>query len=98
MKVHGGLDPETGQKLPHYYVQQSVGIAVGLFVTALHASGLCSLVSTPMGAEAELAALFERPSNEKLFALIPVGLPAKDATVPFRDPVRKPLEEIMEVI
>jgi len=97
-QIHGGMDAETGRKVEHYYVQQSVGISVGLFVTALQFAGLCSLVSTTMGAETELARLLDRPSNEKLFALMPVGSPAKDATVPYRDPLRKPLMDIMKVV
>lgn len=82
----------SGAKVKHYYVRESVGIAVGLLLAALQASGLCALTHTPspMGF---LPRILERPGNERAFALIPVGYPADGAEVP--DLRRKPLEEIM---
>ncbi|HEX6702859.1 MAG TPA: nitroreductase family protein [Gaiellaceae bacterium] len=78
------------RKLKHYYVRESVGIAVGFLLAALQAAGLCALTHTPspMGF---LAKILERPENERPFILIPVGYPAEDAEVP--DLERKPLAE-----
>ena len=80
-----------GRRVKHYYVRESVGIAVGFLLAAIHAAGLCALTHTPspMGF---LRELLGRPANERPFVLIPVGLPAEDATVP--DLARKPLDEI----
>jgi iodotyrosine deiodinase len=68
-------------KIKHYYVQESVGIATGLLLAALHMSGLATLTHTPspMGF---LSSILDRPKNERPFVLIPVGLPAPNATVP----------------
>jgi len=75
----------------NYYVQESVGIAVGMLLVALHASGLATLTHTPspMGF---LGRILDRPRNERPYVLIPVGYPAPGATVP--DLTRKSLEEI----
>jgi iodotyrosine deiodinase len=80
-----------GRRVKHYYVRESVGIAVGFLLAAIHAAGLCALTHTPspMGF---LRELLGRPANERPFVLIPVGLPAEDATVP--DLARKPLSQI----
>jgi iodotyrosine deiodinase len=80
-----------GRKIKHYYVRESVGIAVGFLLAAIQAAGLCALTHTPspMGF---LRALLERPENERPYVLIPVGYPAEDAVVPALE--RKPLEEI----
>ena len=85
-----GLDPD-GQQRKHYYVKESVGIACGLFITALHEMGLATLTHTPspMGF---LAKILGRPRNEKPYILFPVGHPADDAMVP--DLQRKPLDEV----
>ena len=82
----------TEQKVKHYYVGESVGIATGLLIAALHTAGLATLTHTPnpMGF---LNRILGRPRNEKPFVLMPVGYPAPDATVP--DLARKPLAEIM---
>ena len=68
-------------KLKHYYANESVGIATGILLTALHNAGLATLTHTPnpMGF---LSKLLQRPKNEKPFLLIPVGYPAADAQVP----------------
>jgi iodotyrosine deiodinase len=81
-----------GEKIKHYYVRESVGIAVGFLLAALQASGLCALTHTPspMGF---LARILGRPENERPFILIPVGYPADGAEVP--DLERKTLEEII---
>ena len=80
-----------GRRLKHYYATESVGIATGFLVAALHQAGLASLTHTPspMGF---LNKLLHRPAHEKPFLLLVVGHPAADALVP--DVHRKPLEEI----
>jgi nitroreductase len=83
---------EDGSKLKHYYVRESVGIAVGFLLAALQAAGLCALTHTPSPMKF-LGEILERPENERPFILIPVGYPAEDAEVP--DLERKPLDEIL---
>merc|ERR1712203_874459 len=83
-----------GKRVDNYYVNESCGIAVGIFLAALHNVGLASLTSTPMGAEKAIREMLGRPDNEKLFLLMPIGYPASDATVPFRTPLRKPATEL----
>lgn len=85
-----GLD--GGRKRKHYYVQESVGIAVGLLLASLHAAGLATLVHTPSPMKF-LVEVLGRPENERAYCLIPVGYPAPGAVVP--DLARKPLEEIL---
>lgn len=82
---------EEGKKHKNYYMPESVGIATGMLLTALHFSGLATLTHTPSPMKF-LNEILDRPSNEKPFMLIVVGHPAKDATVP--DLERKPFEEI----
>ncbi|RCH66966.1 nitroreductase family protein [Streptomyces sp. SDr-06] len=81
-----------GTKHKHYYVDESVGIAVGLLLSALHQSGLAALVHTPSPMRF-LSEVLERPANEKAFAVIPVGYPADDCEVP--DLVRKSLDQVL---
>jgi nitroreductase len=83
------------RKLKHYYVNESVGIAVGFLLAALQNAGLATLTHTPnpMGF---LSQILGRPKNEKPFLLIPVGYPAADAVVP--NITKKPLSEILQVI
>ena len=82
--------PDTDER--HYYVQESVGIAVGFLLAALHHAGLASLTHTPspMGF---LAEVLGRPPHERPFVLMPVGYPADDAMVPVIE--RKPLSEVL---
>eukprot|EP00602_Paraphysomonas_sp_CaronLab_P000740 CAMPEP_0185028914 /NCGR_PEP_ID=MMETSP1103-20130426/14997_1 /TAXON_ID=36769 /ORGANISM="Paraphysomonas bandaiensis, Strain Caron Lab Isolate" /LENGTH=262 /DNA_ID=CAMNT_0027563493 /DNA_START=109 /DNA_END=897 /DNA_ORIENTATION=+ len=93
-----GIDRESGKKLTHYYVKEGVGIAVGLFISALTNIGLFTLTSTPLNAGSSILQILNRPLNEKLFLLMPVGYPALDATVPYRGergvPLRKNLSDI----
>jgi nitroreductase len=84
-----------GEKEPTYYSQESVGIAVGMLLTALHNAGLATLTHTPSPMRF-LQEILDRPKNEVPFVLIPVGYPAEDAKVP--DLKRKSLDEIMTVI
>lgn len=89
-----GLLPD-GQKVKHYYAQESVGIATGFLIAALHHAGLASLTHTPspMGF---LNEILRRPDNERPFLLLVVGYPAEDAEVP--DIGRKSLEEIASFV
>jgi nitroreductase len=86
-----GID-EEGNRQHNYYVKESVGIACGLFITALHRMGLATLTHTPSPMRF-LSELLERPDNERPFMLFPIGYPAEDAVVP--NLTRKPLDEIM---
>ncbi len=86
---------EDGETEPTYYSQESVGIAVGMLLAALHNMGLATLTHTPSPMKF-LQEILGRPKNEIPFVLIPVGYPADDAKVPDID--RKPLDEIMGVI
>lgn len=81
-----------GERHKHYYVDESVGIAVGILLTTLHLCGLAALTHTPSPMRF-LAEVLTRPPNEKAFAVIPVGYPADDATVP--DLTRKPLDQVL---
>lgn len=83
-----------GRRIKHYYVHESVGIAVGMLLAALHLSGLATLTHTPspMGF---LNTILGRPKNERPYVLIPVGYPEVGATVP--DISKKPLDEVMVV-
>jgi iodotyrosine deiodinase len=83
---------DDGEQHKHYYVDESVGIAVGMLLTALHLSGLAALVHTPSPMRF-LSETLGRPRNEKAFAVIPVGYPATDAVVP--DLVRKSLDQVL---
>lgn len=80
-----------GEKLKNYYVTESVGIATGILITALHHAGLATLTHTPspMGF---LNKVLDRPPNERPFLLLVVGYPADDALVP--DITKKPLARI----
>ena len=85
-----GID-EAGNKSKNYYVRESVGIACGMFITALHQMGLATLTHTPSPMRF-LSQILGRPKNEKPYILFPIGYPAADAQVP--DLQRKTLEEI----
>jgi nitroreductase len=80
-----------GRKLKNYYVQESVGIATGILITAIHHAGLVSLTHTPnpMGF---LNQLLGRPVQERPFLILVVGYPARNARVPML--TKRPLEEI----
>ena len=89
-RIDYGLDGD--RKIKHYYVQESVGIATGFLLAALHLAGLATLTHTPspMGF---LGQILGRPANERPFLLIPVGYPAPDAKVPVL--TKKALDEVM---
>lgn len=84
-----------GQKRKHYYTQESVGIATGLLITALHQAGLVTLTHTPSPMEF-LRTTLGRPSHERPFLLLVTGYPASNATVPSIE--KKPLAGIMTVL
>jgi nitroreductase len=88
---------ENGEKHKHYYVRESVGIAVGFLLASLHAAGLATLTHSPapMGF---LTRILGRPDNERPFILIPVGYPTSDAQVPDIALQKKPLESISEIV
>lgn len=79
-----------------YYGAESVGIAAGFLLAALHHAGLCALTHTPSPMRF-LARLLGRPAHETPFLLIPVGYPAADCVVPEAALVKKPLAEVLVV-
>jgi iodotyrosine deiodinase len=81
----------TGRKVQHYYVTESVGIATGVLITALHHAGLVCLTHTPSPMRF-LNDILQRPSNERPFLLMVTGHPAAGVEVP--DLTRKPLAEV----
>ncbi len=85
---------ENDLRVKHYYVDESVGIAVGFLLTAIHQTGLVALPHTPspMGF---LSQILKRPANERAFLLIPVGYPKETAQVP--EITKKTFEEISDV-
>ena len=84
-------DLEEEEKTQNYYVNESVGIAVGFLITAIHQAGLVTLTHTPSPMKF-LQKVLGRPKNEKAYLLLPLGYPSKDCKVP--DLKRKSLEEI----
>ncbi|MCB1041418.1 MAG: nitroreductase family protein [Acidobacteria bacterium] len=83
-----------GDRKKNYYVNESVGIASGMLIAALHNAGLATLTHTP-NPMAFLNEILDRPKNEVPILLMPVGYPAEDACVP--DIHRKSLQEIMTI-
>lgn len=82
-----------GSRTNPYYSKESVSIACGLFITAIHYMGLATVPYTP-APMAFLSNILDRPDNERPLVLFPVGYPAPDATVP--DQPRKPKEAVLE--
>lgn len=87
---------EDGSRYKHYYVPESVGIATGMLITALHHAGLSTLTHTPNPMRF-LNDILDRPEAEKPVMILAVGHPAQDATVPAVAKIKKPLEEILSV-
>ena len=85
-----GFD-EKGEKANHYYVNESVGLAAGFLISAIHNAGLVTLTHTPSPMNF-LEKILDRPKNERAFLLLPVGYAATDALVPNNR--RKSLEEM----
>ncbi|XP_007196948.2 iodotyrosine deiodinase 1 [Balaenoptera acutorostrata] len=93
-QVHGFA--ANGKKKTHYYNEISVSIACGILLAALQNAGLVTVTTTPLNCGPRLRVLLNRPANEKLLVLLPVGYPSKEATVP--DLARKPLDQIMVTV
>jgi iodotyrosine deiodinase len=89
-----GLLPD-GTKVKHYYPIESVGIATGMLIAALHHAGLACLTHTP-SPMAFLNEILDRPANERPFLLLVTGYPAADAVVP--DITRKPLDQVASFV
>lgn len=85
--------PKPGDDKQNYYVTESVGIACGFLIAALHDAGLATLTHTPNPMKF-LNAVCERPATEKPMMIVVAGLPAPDATVPLHALDKKPLEAI----
>lgn len=88
---------EDGARYKNYYVNESVGISTGFLLASLHHAGLVALTHTPNPMKF-LNDLLGRPKSEKPVMIIPVGHPAKDATVPAVAKIKKPLDEISTFI
>ena len=86
---------KRGNKKKNYYVNESVGIASGLLLAALHRSGLATLTHTP-SPMSFLGDILNRPKNETAFLLIPTGLPEENAKIP--DITKKSFDEICSVV
>lgn len=86
----------NGDRYKNYYVPESVGIATGMLITALHHAGLVCLEHTPNPMKF-LAEMCGRPASEKPMMILPVGYPAVDATVPAVAKRKKPLDQILSV-
>ncbi len=81
-----------GRRVKHYYVQESVGIATGFLIAALHTAGLATLTHTP-SPMAFLQEICGRPENEKPYLLLVCGYPAENCMVPKAGSLRRPLTE-----
>ena len=88
---------DDGARFKNYYVPESVGIATGFLLTALHHSGLVALTHTPNPMKF-LNDLLARPASEKPTMIIAAGHPATDAVVPAVAKIKKPLSEVLTVI
>lgn len=88
---------EDGSRVKHYYVQESVGIATGFLITALHNAGLACLTHTPspMGF---LAEILQRPKNERAYINLVVGYPAENAQVPQHALSKKELSKFVTTL
>ncbi|XP_013115054.2 iodotyrosine deiodinase [Stomoxys calcitrans] len=84
---------KQGTRKQHYYNEISVSISVGILLCALQAAGLNSLVTTPLNCGPALRVLLNRPANEKLLVLLPIGYAAEACKIP--DIQRKPLKDIL---
>jgi len=87
---------DDGTRFKNYYVPESVGIATGLLLTALHNAGLSALTHTPNPMRF-LNDMLGRPESEKPVMILAVGHPAEDAKVPSVAKIKKPLSEILTV-
>lgn len=83
------------RRITYYYNEISCAASAGILLCALQSAGLSSAMTRPLNCGAALRNLLNRPPNEKLLFLVPVGYPAESCEVP--DLQRKPVEEIMEI-
>ena len=86
---------KKGNKKKNYYVNESVGIASGILLAALHRSGLATLTHTP-SPMSFFGEILQRPKNETAFLLIPTGLPSENAKIP--DITKKPFKEVCNLL
>uniref|UniRef100_A0A1I7Y3X0 Nitroreductase domain-containing protein n=1 Tax=Steinernema glaseri TaxID=37863 RepID=A0A1I7Y3X0_9BILA len=86
---------ETGEKQPTYYNEISTCIATGFLLAAIQNCGLVTVTTTPLNSGSQIREVLQRPANEKVVLLLPVGYPAVNARVP--DLRRKPLEDIIQL-
>lgn len=87
---------EEGERYKNYYVPESVGIAIGMLITAIHQAGLVCLEHTPNPMKF-LPEMCGRPEHEKALMILPVGHPAEEATVPAVAKRKKPLDQVLTV-
>ncbi len=87
---------DDGTRYKNYYVPESVGIATGFLISALHNAGLVCLTHTPNPMKF-LNTLLGRPASEKPVMILAVGHPSDDATIPSVAKIKKPLDEILTV-
>ena len=88
---------DNGKRTKNYYVTESVGLACGLLLTALHKAGLATLTHTPNPMKF-LTKILRRGANEKPLMIIAVGHPSDEATVPAAAKIKKPLDDILTVL
>ena len=88
-----GLNPD-GTRYKNYYINESVGIATGLLISAIHNAGLVCLEHTPNPMKF-LNTLCQRPENEKPVMILPVGYPAPDTKIPKAAKIKKPLDQVI---
>ena len=88
---------KDGSRRKNYYVNESVGIATGFLISAIHNAGLVCLTHTPNPMKF-LNSMCFRPINEKPIMILPVGYASEDATIPAASTNKKPLDEIMSII
>ena len=88
---------EDGTKYKNYYVPESVGIATGFLISAIHQSGLYCLVHTPNPMKF-LNQICNRPTSNKPLMIIAIGHPTQDATIPLAAKTKKPLDKVLTII
>uniref|UniRef100_A0A914I7H1 Nitroreductase domain-containing protein n=1 Tax=Globodera rostochiensis TaxID=31243 RepID=A0A914I7H1_GLORO len=86
---------DTGDRKPTYYSEQSTAIAIGILLAAIQNAGLVTVVTTPLNAGAAIREILQRPINEKVSLLLPLGYPTDECYVP--DIQRKQIEDIMRI-
>ncbi|MCP3674057.1 MAG: nitroreductase family protein [Gammaproteobacteria bacterium] len=95
LQRRGGI--ESGMDNKNYYVRESVGIATGFLIQALHNAGLVTLTHTP-NPMSFLSEICERPGSDRPYILLVTGYPTKDATIPHHSTIKKPLSDIVSYL